>query len=132
MWVELKQVRDAAKVGTPSSAGRSPQLTAVPWRPRVRWTVARIGERELSRAGSASEQAQFFQKPNRFTNTVLSVVRCFLRDFPLRDLTRINFASFGEFAFEFPDYLLLFPFHFYRACDAASSMRAATSFGLET
>ena len=56
--------RDAAKVGTPSSAGRSSWLTTVPVRPKVRWVVARIGERELSGAGSASEQAQFIQKPN--------------------------------------------------------------------
>jgi len=49
-------LRDAAKVGTPNSAGRSSQLTTVPWRPRVRWTVARVGERELSSAGSVSEQ----------------------------------------------------------------------------
>jgi hypothetical protein len=48
-------LRDAAKVGTPSSAGRSSQLTAAPVRPRVRWAVARIGERELSGAGSASD-----------------------------------------------------------------------------
>jgi hypothetical protein len=78
-------LRDAAKTGTPSSAGRSSQLTAVPWRPRVRWAVARIGERELSGAGSASEQAQFVQKPNGFTNTVSSVVCCSLRDFSFTD-----------------------------------------------
>jgi hypothetical protein len=50
-------LRDAVKVGTPTSAGRSSQLTADPVRPRVRWTVAQIGECELSGAGSASEQA---------------------------------------------------------------------------
>src|SRR6266403_3023708 len=38
--------------------------------------VAQIGERELSGAGSASEQAQFIQKPNGFTITISSVVRC--------------------------------------------------------
>jgi hypothetical protein len=42
---------------------------------------SRIGERELSGAGSASEQAQFVQQPNGFTNTIASVVGCFLRDF---------------------------------------------------
>ena len=62
-----------AKVGTPSIADRSSQLTAAPWRPRVRWAVARIGECELSGAGSASEQAQLFQKPNGFTNTISTV-----------------------------------------------------------
>jgi hypothetical protein len=99
-------LRDAGKVGTPSSAGRSSQLAAVPWRPRVRWAVARIGERELSGAGSASEQAQFFQKPNGFTNTVSSMVRCALRDFSFPDPPRINFVSFREFAFEFANDLL--------------------------
>ena len=35
--------------------------------------VTRIGERELSVGGSASEQAQFVQKPNGFTNTISSM-----------------------------------------------------------
>jgi len=53
--IGLKQLRDAlwrdvAKVGTPSSAGPSSQFTAVPWRRRVGWAVARIGQRELSGA----------------------------------------------------------------------------------
>jgi hypothetical protein len=65
----------------------------------VRWAVARFGERELSGAGSVSEQAQLFQKPNGSTNTVLSVVRCSLGDFSFPDPPMINFASFREFAF---------------------------------
>jgi hypothetical protein len=92
--------------GTPSSAGRSPQLTGVPWRPRVRWAVARIGERELSGAGSASEEAQFVQKPNGFTNAVASVVCCSLQDFSLSNPARIDFVSRCELAFEFTDGLL--------------------------
>ena len=72
----------------------------------MRWAVARIGERELSGAGSASEQAQFVQKPNGFTNTVSSVVRCSLRDFSFSNPARINFVSRCELAFEFADGLL--------------------------
>ena len=72
----------------------------------MRWAVARIGERELSVGGSASEQAQFVQKPNGFTNTVPSEVRCSLRDFSFPDPSRINFVSFREFAFKFANDLL--------------------------
>jgi hypothetical protein len=56
-------LRDAAKVWTPSSAGRSSQLTAAPVATEgALGFSSRIGERELSGAGSASEQAQFVQK----------------------------------------------------------------------
>jgi len=46
---------------------------------------SQIGERALSGAGSASEQAQLLQTPNGFANTSSSVVRCSLRDFSLSD-----------------------------------------------
>ena len=71
-----------------------------------RLLLARIGELELSVGGSASEQAQFVQKPNGFTNTIPSMVRCSFRDFSFANPAWINFVSRCELAFEFADGLL--------------------------
>ena len=71
-----------------------------------RLLLARIGELELSVGGSASEQAQFVQKPNGFTNTIPSMVRCSFRDFSFTNPARINFVSRCELACEFANDLL--------------------------
>jgi hypothetical protein len=73
----------------PKTDGESPIEADLP--PQTRWAF-----RELSGAGSASEDAQFLQKTNGFTNTESSVVFCCLGDFP-ESAAQIFLISLGFF-----------------------------------